>query len=139
MSADSVGWCPRAGAAPAVLTAVTDLGLGDLADLPIAAPSTPDQVAERRQLLTRLIAGALNAEPAPPADLAAGRRRQSLIRVGWYVASAGGGSRVALAAATRASIRPACGPYISNIVSELRTEFLTLMSSENSTVPPSAA
>ena len=61
------------------------------------------------------------------------------IRVDEYVGSAGDGSRVALAAATRASIRPACGPYISNIVSELRTEFLTLTSAENSTVPPSAA
>ena len=60
-------------------------------------------------------------------------------RVDQYVASAGSGSRVALAAATRASIRAACGPYISNIVSELRTEFLTLTSFENSTVPPSAA
>lgn len=56
-----------------------------------------------------------------------------------YVASAGGGSRVAFAAATRASIRAACGPYVLNIVAELRTEFLTLTSFENSTVPPSTA
>jgi hypothetical protein len=80
----------------AVRTAVADLGLGELADLSIAAPSPTDQVAERRQLLTRqlepgpvlrnrdlvellarssipptglrLVADALNAEPAPPAD-----------------------------------------------------------------------
>lgn len=80
----------------AVRTAIADLGLGDLADLPVAAPSTADQVAERRQLLgellepgpalrsrdfvellarssipptaLRLIADALNSEAAPPAD-----------------------------------------------------------------------
>jgi hypothetical protein len=53
-------------------------------------------------------------------------------------APAGNASRLALAAATSSSIRPACRPYLSNIVSELRTEFLTLISSENRTVPPSA-
>lgn len=80
----------------AVRTAIADLGLGDLADLLVAAPATANQVAERRQLLgellepgpalrsrdfvellarssipptaLQLIATALNAEPAPPAD-----------------------------------------------------------------------
>lgn len=80
----------------AVHTAIADLGLGEIADLPITTPSTADQAAHRRQLLTRLldpgpalrnrdlvellarssvpptalrlIADALNSEPAPPAD-----------------------------------------------------------------------
>jgi hypothetical protein len=80
----------------AVHTAIADLGLGELADLPVAVPSPADQAADRRQLLTRLLqpgpalrnrdlvellarssipptalrflADALNAEPAPPAD-----------------------------------------------------------------------
>src|SRR4051794_3533480 len=56
-----------------------------------------------------------------------------------YVGFGGCGSRAVLAAATRASIRALCGPYISKIASELRTEFLTLMSFENKTVPPSTA
>jgi hypothetical protein len=80
----------------AIHTAIADLGLGEVADLPVATPSPADQAAHRRQLLTRLlepgpalrnrdlvellarssipptalrlIADALNAEPAPPAD-----------------------------------------------------------------------
>jgi hypothetical protein len=80
----------------AIHTAIADLGLGDIADLPVTTPSLADQTAHRRQLLTRLlepgpalrnrdlvellarssipptalrlIADALNAEPAPPAD-----------------------------------------------------------------------
>lgn len=79
----------------AVRTAIADLGLGDLADIRITAPATPEDTAQRRQLITRqlepgaalrnrdfiellarssipatairLIIDALNAEPPPPA------------------------------------------------------------------------
>jgi hypothetical protein len=80
----------------AVRTAIADLGLGELADTRIVAPSTPEDTARRRQLITRqlepgaalrnrdfiellarssipptalrLIIDTLNAEPPPPAD-----------------------------------------------------------------------
>jgi hypothetical protein len=79
----------------AVRTAIADLGLSELADTHITAPSTPEETARRRQLITRqlepgaalrnrdfvellarssipptalrLIVDALNAEPPPPA------------------------------------------------------------------------
>jgi hypothetical protein len=43
-----------------------------------------------------------------------------------------------LASSTSRSIRRAYLPYFSKMVSEFRTAFLTLVSFENSTVPPSA-
>jgi hypothetical protein len=102
--------------------------------LRLAGPVRPNEFSARPARPPTSTTGPKWTSTRPTADLGS----HSAISSMSMSAPAGDASRLAFAAATSSSIRPACRPYLSNIVSELRTEFLTLISSENRTVPPSA-